>query len=116
MQYRLACLSKPKISWPWPRSNDPRNGSRLDRVSWRCDSDVRECRHYGEVLDCMMRIAMAAISQSAAYGHDLYVQIVIANVVPNLLETTHHWKVRNGVSEHSLAHQGRSEERRVGKE
>jgi hypothetical protein len=78
----------------------------LSRVRGHEHFDAGKRRHDRDVLERVVRIALAAIGEAAADRDDLDVGAMVADVVPELLEAPQRREIADRVGEDHLATEG----------
>ncbi len=76
---------------------------RLVRVARRDHRHAGKRAHHADVLDAVVRVALRAVGESAADGHDAHRQAMVTDVVAHLLEAAQRREVGDRVREDDLA-------------
>src|SRR4030067_77318 len=71
-------------------------------VSWCHDGKRWKHAHDTYILGGMMSDAHCAVSESASNGHDLYVHVMVADIIADLLQASHRREVGNRVCKDNL--------------
>ena len=91
----LTCSTQSQVTGPRVPHNRPSGQFGLDWVA-RCDHNhTRKRPHDSEIFGRVMGHAKGTVGKPASDRHDLDIRIVIAHVIPDLLQTPKRWKVRN---------------------
>jgi hypothetical protein len=105
MNRGLAGSAEAEVAGPLFVDDRPRQEFRLDRVPGGDDEHPRQGTHDRQVLGGVVRHAERAVGQPSADCHHLHVRVVVADVVPDLLEAAEGREIRDRVRKDDLTAQ-----------
>src|SRR6478672_4867143 len=103
MQQRLTSARKPKIRRATTCGDGLRGDARLDGITGHEYFHARQSRHYSNIFNSVMSVALATVGVAGTDGDDLNICTVIADIVPNLLKAAQGREVTNRIDENRVS-------------